>query len=98
MSINFKKRSRPSNQRQRNKAEEQGSDNEEEEEAIQIIKPQLRTITPIVQSTKKLEDESSARTSTVYSSTREIVPKSYAGDATYISEVDTSTDRFVAYR
>jgi hypothetical protein len=92
--VNFKKRSRPSNQRQRDKAEEE-NDGDEVEEAVQIIKPQLRTIAPIVQSTKKFDEEGHGSTSTVYASTREIVPKTYAGDATYISSVDTSTDRLV---
>lgn len=29
----------------------------------------------------------------VYESSRDVVPQSYAGDATYTSEIDTSTDR-----
>lgn len=47
-------------------------------------------------STVKKNDESSglgSAVTTVFVSTRELVPQSYAGDATHTTEVDTAHDR-----
>jgi hypothetical protein len=100
MSTSFKKRSRPSGQNRRVKRDESGDNEKEEEEeepTTQIIKPQIRTIAPkTIQSTKAttVEDNNDDQaTALAYSSTREIVPKKYAGDATHTIEIDTATDR-----
>ena len=117
MSTTFKKRSRPSGQHRRVKRDEseangegrEDDDREEdrEEETIQIMKPQIRTISSkTIQSTKSIHEEKSLKErgsegqeevtpALAYSSTREIVPKKYAGDATHTIEIDTATDRSV---
>ncbi len=43
----------------------------------------------------KPAQEASIITTTVYDSTRDIAPMSYAGDATHTSEIDTAADRYV---
>jgi hypothetical protein len=103
MSTSFKKRSRPSSQNRRIKRDDNGDEDEreEEDETTQIVKPQIRTIAPkTIQSTKALTTSEESNngdenqgTSLAYSSTREIVPKKFAGDATHTIEVDTATDR-----
>lgn len=100
--VNIKKRTRPTNQNRRIKSRDEGSD-ESGEESTEIMKPKIRTLpinTPTIQSTKgnnkednNLSMNTTTTTTTVYSSTREIVPKKYAGDATHTTEIDTATDR-----
>lgn len=71
-----------------------GSDEEEEEDDTVVNKPTANKSSSTSKPDSNDGDEVKfAKVTTVYESTREIVPQSYAGDATATVQVDTSHDR-----
>lgn len=99
MSIQFKRRA-PSNSASNGKVMRPRIEEEveEEEEQVTINRPELRLPgNKALQATtstshRKIDDEDGAVTK-VYISSREVVPQSYAGDATHTSEIDTDITR-----
>ena len=82
-SVQFKKRSKPNSAIVRPTNDSSDDDNE-----IKIHKPDVvssKVVTP--------KPSNSFRSAGIFESSREVIPQSYAGDATYTSEIDTATDR-----
>jgi len=89
--MSFRKRSRPSKQNIRVK--ENGGDSSGDEHA-DIVRADIRPKkSDITHATTKQSSEGTTTASTVYASSREVVPQQYAGDATHTSEIDTAADR-----
>lgn len=89
MSVQFKKRS--VNRAAVRIKKDVGSDVEEEVDDTVVNRP-----TNTKNTAKKGDDEDEvkfAKVTTVYESTREVVPQLYAGDATATAQIDTSIDR-----
>ena len=89
MSVQFKKRS--VNRAAVRIKKDVGSDVEEEVDDTVVNRP-----TNTKSTAKKGDDEDEvkfAKVTTVYESTREVVPQLYAGDATATAQIDTSIDR-----
>lgn len=91
MSVQFKKRAVKTTSKKQSNSDSDEDSNEDQETVLNASKKSR-----IDPSTSKLVSGSTASTaigSVVYESTREIVPQSYAGDATHSTEIDTSADR-----
>ena len=87
-SVQFKKRARTAVASK--KLSDSDSDNDNQESTINI--PHYKKSTVASDDTSKLTSKSSVG-GVVYESSREIVPQSYAGNATHYTEIDTSADR-----
>lgn len=87
----FKKRSRPTKNNIRSKNE---TNSDSDDGTTKIVKTELRKNDPInTQTTKKITDDSGI--SLTYESSRDIAPATYAGNATYITEIDTAVEKYV---
>jgi hypothetical protein len=96
MSVSFKKRSNIS-KNVRSMTNNGDASKDDKEEEVNIVKfetkiPQQKGLIMTTANLKRPHDEVD-KVTTVFESTKEILPQQYAGDATHTSEIDTATDR-----